>query len=69
MTCRGGTSLRYQAAAVERAAVNQAGFVEVLRDLVARGKRSEAELREQEAWLPALQECAVTMRKLADGSP
>jgi hypothetical protein len=66
---RGGTTLRHQAAAVERAACNLRGHVANLGDLVARGKRPAAELWQQEAWLDALMEAAVTMRRLADGAP
>jgi hypothetical protein len=63
------TTVRDQARAVERAACNLRGHVKNLRDLVARGKRGEAELWEQQAWLPALEEAAITLRRIADGSP
>jgi hypothetical protein len=60
------TTLEQQAAAVERAAVNQRGHVNNLRDLVARGRRPAFELEMQEAWTPALEDAAITMRSLAD---
>jgi hypothetical protein len=69
MTCRGGTTLRHQASAVERAACNLRGHVDNLRSLVERGKRPAAELEEQAGWLPALEEAACTLRRIADGSP
>jgi hypothetical protein len=60
------TTLEQQAQAVERAAVNQRGHVNNLRSLVERGRRSKEELELQEAWTPALEEAAVTMRRLVD---
>jgi hypothetical protein len=65
MTAR-RTPLREQASAVDRAAMNQRGFVEVLRDLVSRGKRPAAELEAATSWLSALEDAASTMREIAD---
>ena len=59
------TTLAQQATAVERAAANQLGHCDNLRSLVTRGKRPVHELEQQLAWLPALQDAAATMRRLA----
>jgi hypothetical protein len=59
-------TLEQQAAAVARAAANQRGHVDNLQSLVARGRRSKEELELQAAWTPALEDAAVTMRRLAD---
>jgi hypothetical protein len=59
-------TLEQQAAAVERAAVNQRGHIDNLRSLLARKKRSLAELIQQAEWAPALEEAAVTLRSLAN---
>lgn len=61
-------SLERQAAAVERAACNQAGYVKNLRGLVETRKRPAHELNIAEDWLPDLQAAAVTMRKLVQTS-
>lgn len=63
------TSLQEQATAVERMAANQRGHCENLQALVDKRRRPEAELEQQLAWLPALQDAAVTMRRLADEAP
>ena len=59
-------TLGQQAAAVERAAVNQRGHCDNLRLLLARKKRSLAELIQQAQWARALEEAATTMRRLAN---
>jgi hypothetical protein len=59
-------TLGQQAAAVERAAVNQRGHCDNLRSLLACKKRSLAELIQQVQWTPALEEAAMTMRRLAN---
>lgn len=59
-------SLAEQAAAVERAAINQRGFVNRLAELVRAKKRSAEELEQQASWTPALEAAAKTMRKLVD---
>lgn len=58
-------SLKQQAAAVARAAVNRRGHVENLSHLVARGKRQQAEYDMAAAWLPDLEAAAETMGRLA----
>lgn len=60
-------SIKDQALAVERAAVNLRGHCDNIRDLVARNKRPQHELETQLAWLPALEAAAVTMKKVAGG--
>jgi hypothetical protein len=57
--------LTTQATAVRRAAINHAGHVNNLRDLVARGKRPQHELDIAAQWLPALLAAADTMETLA----
>jgi hypothetical protein len=57
-------TIEQQVQAVERAAVNQRGHVDNLRSLIARGRRSKDELDLQEAWTPALEDAAITMRRL-----
>ena len=61
-------TLAEQAAEAERHAVNHAGHVANLRDLVRRGKRPVEELEMQAARLPAAQALARTIRDLADKS-
>jgi hypothetical protein len=60
------TSLHQQASAVERMAVNHRGFCDVLRGLVDRGKRPPHELAQALSWVRALEDGALTMRRLAD---
>jgi hypothetical protein len=60
------TTLEQQAQAVERAAVNQRGHVNNLELLVARGRRSKEEFEMQEAWTPALEDAAITMRRIVN---
>lgn len=59
-------SLEEQASAVERAFINQRGFVNHLADLVAAKRRSGEELEVQESWTPGLEAGAKTMRWLVD---
>lgn len=63
-------TLKSQAAAVARAAVNLRGHVNNLRDLVTRPnwdrqKRDPLELDVAAQWLPALEAAAITMERLA----
>lgn len=58
-------SLEEQAAAVERAAINQRGHVNRLAELVRARKRSQEEHDAQAAWTPALEAAAETMRAIA----
>ena len=58
-------TLKQQADAVARAAVNQRGFCNTLAALVAGRKRQQAELEQQLAWTPALEAAAQTMHRLA----
>lgn len=59
-------TIEQQAVAVERAAVNLAGHVDVLRIAVERHRRPLHELQIAEQWLPSLQAAAQTMRAIAD---
>jgi hypothetical protein len=58
-------TLDQQAAAVERAAMNLAGHVEILRNAVQRSRRPAAEFNMAMHWLPALRAAAQTMRAMA----
>jgi hypothetical protein len=59
------SDLAKQAAAVERAAVNLAGHVRRLAELVDANKRPQHELDIARTWLPALRDAAKTMRMIA----
>lgn len=63
---RSAPTIKEQIAAVERAAVNLRGHVSNLRQLVRTNKRPEHELEMAEAWLPALEAAAITMRTAND---
>jgi hypothetical protein len=56
-------SPKAQAAAVQRAAINHFGHVANLLDLLARGKRSKAEVLMALEWLPALMAAAQTRHR------
>jgi len=58
-------TLQQQCAAVARAAVNMRGHVENLRNLAARGRRSQKEYEMAASWLPDLEAAARTMHDLA----
>lgn len=57
-------SLSAQAQAVERAAVNQCGYINALRPFVERGKRPRLELEIAERFYRDLEAAALTMHKL-----
>lgn len=61
---RNEPSMSDQIAAVERAAANQRGHVQNLRELVRKRKRPEQDLHMAESWLPALEAAARTMRSI-----
>lgn len=60
------STLRAQADAVELAALNRAGLIRTLEDLVAKKKRPQHDLDVAKALLPDLQAAAATMRRLAE---
>lgn len=66
MTDRPPTTLLAQATAVELAAANLRGHVDNLRNLVAKGKRPQADIDAAVMHLPALEDAAVTMKRIAE---
>ena len=54
-----------QAAAVERAAMNLRGHIEIVEDLIRKKRRTEAELTLSRSWLPELEAAAKTLKWLA----
>jgi hypothetical protein len=59
-------TLRQQADAVERIAINQRGYINVLRSLVKNRRRPQRDLTMALSWFPALEAAVATMRRLAD---
>lgn len=59
-------TLKAQALAVRRMAVNHRGHVDNLRNLVGLNRRPLSELQAAEAWLPDLDAAAATLGALAE---
>lgn len=55
-------SIRQQITAVEMQIVNRQGFVDILKEQVAKGKRPTTELAIAEMYLPALRAAMVTLK-------
>lgn len=55
-------NLKAQVAAIELLVINHTGFVDILRGLVAKGKRTPQELAMAEQYLPACRQAVLTMR-------
>jgi hypothetical protein len=56
--------LDIQVMAVERAAINLKGHIDILRDLVAKKKRDPSTLEIKESWLPELEAALNTLKWL-----